>query len=128
MFEFKFLYLTTRFEPVLVNLPVLEVSAEGHNAHLVDHVELVGAVKVEYGLEGARVAVEEVLVLGEGVGVAQVQDFLVRGRVGQPAQPGSWPSCQSFPKNLVFVTAHIERNALVDLLASFNHKRRRRHF
>ncbi len=47
-----------------------QVVAEGQDAHLVSDVEPLGAVEVEHGLEGARVAVEEVLVVNlERVGV-----------------------------------------------------------
>ena len=46
------------------------------------------SVEVEHGVEGAWVAVEEVLVVDERVGVAVVQDALVGQALdGQPAQP-----------------------------------------
>ena len=49
-------------------------------------MESAGAVVVEYGLEGARVAVEEVLVVHERVRVAELHDLLVRLRVGEEAE------------------------------------------
>ena len=72
----------------LVDEPVVEVVAEGHDAHLVDHVELPGAIEVEHRVEGARVAVEEVLVVNERVRVAVLQDGLVGQALdGQAAEP-----------------------------------------
>ena len=55
---------------------------------LVDDVESAGAVVVEHGLEGARVAVEEVLVVDQGVVGAEAQDGLVGPRTAEAAQAG----------------------------------------
>ncbi len=77
------LVLAAGLQEDLVDHPVLEVVAEGEDAHLVDDVELAGAVEVEDGVEGARMAVEEVLVVNEAVGVAEVQDVVVGGRLHQ---------------------------------------------
>lgn len=79
------LVLATRFEVELVDAPVVEVVAEGDNAHLFDQVQLAGAVKVQDRAEGARVAVEEVLVVHQRVVVAQLHDGFVAGAVAQPA-------------------------------------------
>ena len=64
------LVLAARLEVELVDLPEVEVVGEGEDAHLLDQVQLARAVKVEDGGEGARVAVEEVLVVHERVRVA----------------------------------------------------------
>jgi len=82
------LVLAARLQVDLVDAPEVEVLREGHDAHLVDDVEPAGPVEVEHGVEGPRVPVEEVLVVDERVGVAQVQDLLVGRRLGgEPAEP-----------------------------------------
>ena len=60
------LVLAARLEVELVDLPEVEVVGEGEDAHLLDQVQLARPVKVEDGGEGARVAVEEVLVVRLG--------------------------------------------------------------
>ena len=50
----------------LVDLPEVEVVRECEHAHLLDEVKFACAVEVEDGGEGARVAVEEVLVVRLG--------------------------------------------------------------
>ncbi len=109
------LVLAAQLEVELVDAPVLQVAAEGQHAHLVHHVQLVGAVKVEDGLEGARVAVEEVLVVHQGVGVAQLHYLVVVAGQGQPAQPGPRIGPQGAPEGLVLLPTHVEENPLVDL-------------
>ena len=55
--------LAAWLEVELVDLPEVEVVGEGEHAHLLDEMEFARAVKVEDGGEGARVAVEEILVV-----------------------------------------------------------------
>ena len=57
------LVLAAWLEVELVDLPEVEVVGEGEDAHLLDQVQLARPVKVEDGGEGARVTVEEVLVV-----------------------------------------------------------------
>ena len=84
----------------LVDEPVVEVVAEGHDAHLVDHVELPGAIEVEHRVEGARVAVEEVLVVHERVRVAPLHDLLVRLGGGEEAEARARVEQQGRPQHL----------------------------
>ena len=63
LFLLPSLVLAARLEVELVDLPEVEVVGEGEDAHLLDQVQLARPVKVEDGGEGARVAVEEVLVV-----------------------------------------------------------------
>ena len=70
----------------LINAPVLEVLAEGQDTHLLHQMQLARAVEVEDGGKGARVAVEEVLVVGQGVVVAEVQQRVVGAALPQLAQ------------------------------------------
>ena len=58
--------LAARLQVEFVDLPEVEVVGEGEHAHLLDEVQLARAVEVEDGREGARVAVEEVLVVRLG--------------------------------------------------------------
>ena len=60
------LVLAAWLEVELVDLPEVEVVGEGEDAHLLDQVQLARPVKVEDGGEGARVTVEEVLVVRLG--------------------------------------------------------------
>ena len=60
------LVLAARLQVEFVDLPEVEVVREGEHAHLLDEVQLARAVEVEDGREGARVAVEEVLVVRLG--------------------------------------------------------------
>ena len=57
------LVLAAGLQVELVDLPEVEVVGEGEDAHLLDEVQLARPVKVEDGGEGARVTVEEVLVV-----------------------------------------------------------------
>ena len=57
------LVLAAGLQVELVDLPEVEVVGEGEHAHLLDEMQFARAVKVEDGGEGARVAVEEVLVV-----------------------------------------------------------------
>jgi hypothetical protein len=77
------LILAAGLQEDLINHPVLQVVAEGQHAHLINDVELPRAVEVEDGVEGARVAVEEVLVVHEAVGVAKAEDVVVGGGLHQ---------------------------------------------
>ena len=74
---------------------------ECEDAHLVSDVELAGAVEVEDGVEGSGVAVEEVLVVSEGVVVAQPHDLLVGPGAGEHAQSGGGHRVQDAPHDLV---------------------------
>ena len=60
-----------------------------------------GAVVVEYGLEGARVAVEEVLVVHERVRVAELHDFLVRLGGREEAESRARVEEERRPQNLL---------------------------
>ena len=60
-------------EVQFVDAPVLEVVTEGEDAHLVHQMQLPCPVQVEDGGEGARVSVEEELVVRKVVVVAEFE-------------------------------------------------------
>jgi len=69
--------LAARFQVELVHAPVLEVVAEGDDAHLFNQVELTGSVEVENRWEGSRMPVEEVFVIHQRVVVTKLHDGFV---------------------------------------------------
>ena len=60
------LVLAAGLQVQLVDAPVLQVVTESEHAHLLHQVEFARAIKVEDGAEGARMTVEEVLVVRLG--------------------------------------------------------------
>ena len=79
---------------------LIEQRRHSFRSFLVDDVESAGAVVVEYGLEGARVAVEEVLVVDERVRVAELHDLLVRLGGGEEAEARARVEEQRRPQDL----------------------------
>ena len=59
--------------------------------------------------------VEEVFVINETVGVAQLQDLIVSRGVNQLAQPGLGNLLQHLPEDVVAHPAHVEADPLVQL-------------
>lgn len=80
--------LAARLQVDLVNPPVVQLLAEGEGAHLLHHVQLARAVKVQNGGEGPRVPIEKVLVLVQAVVVADLHQGLVGVAVSELAEPG----------------------------------------
>ena len=65
----------------LLDHPELKVLGEVQDTELVDNVEVVRAVEVQDGVECQGVAVKVDLVVGEGVGVHQLEDVLALANV-----------------------------------------------
>ena len=66
--------------------PVVEILSKGKDAHFVGQVKLPGSIEVEDGVEGPGVAVEEELVLDDGVIAAEGDDLLVGSSSGEKSQ------------------------------------------
>ncbi|KAF3850008.1 hypothetical protein F7725_019727 [Dissostichus mawsoni] len=66
----------------LLDPPVLDLLAEGEDAHLLHHVDMSRVVEVEHTKENLGIPVEVVLLLGRAVVVTQLQD----GRLALAAQ------------------------------------------
>ena len=82
-------------------------------------MELAGAVEVEDGVEGARVAVEEVLVVEDGVVGAEVHDLVVRVGAAEEPQPRVRDLLQHPPHHLVSAQGALTiRNTKVELSTS----------
>ena len=71
------------------------------------------SVEVEHGVEGARVAVEEVLVVDERVRVAELHDLLVRLGGGEEAEARARVEEQRRPQDLSIALDRIERGSWV---------------
>ena len=69
--------LATRFEVEFVDSPIFEIVREGDDAHLFDQVQFTRPVEIEDRREGARMAVEKVLVVHQGIVVAEFNNRLV---------------------------------------------------
>lgn len=69
-----------------------------------------------YRAKGFRVSVEEILVVGQRVVVAQLGDCLVGVAVSQPAQPSVWEPLQRPPQYLVLDAAHVYAHPPVECL------------
>ena len=110
------LVLAARLQVDLIDAPEVKVFGESHDAHLVDDVKTPGPVKIEHGVEGPRVTIEEVLVVDERVRVAEVKDLLVSRRLrGKSPESGSGDCLQHHPHDLVSDSAYVEGNSLVQL-------------
>ena len=120
------LVLAAGFQVQLVDAPVVEVVAEGNDAHLFDQVQFARPVKVQDRAEGARMSVEEVLVVHQRVVVAQFDDGLVGGAVTQPTQSGVRKPFQRPPENFVPDAAHVDADASIQRFAPHDHERLRR--
>ena len=64
----------------------MEILSKGKDAHLVGQVQLSRSIEVEDGVEGPGVAVEEELVLDDGVVAAEGDDLLVGSSSGEKSQ------------------------------------------
>lgn len=71
------LVLATALEIELVDAPICEIVAERQHAHLVYQVELAGAIEIEDRAERLWMPIKEVLVVDQGVIVAELGDRLV---------------------------------------------------
>ena len=89
-------------------------------------MEFTRPVEVEDGREGARVSVEEVLVVDQWVIVAQFDDGLVTVAVPQTAQSGVRQPLQRPPEDLMTDAAHVDADAAVEGFAPHDHERLRR--
>lgn len=106
-----------------VDAPVLQVITKREHAHLVDDVQLAGAIEVQDGAEALRMSVEEVLVVRQRVVVAQLHDGLVGGALPQPPEPRVGQPLQRPPQDLVPHPAHVDGHAAVDRLRLGYHER-----
>ena len=66
--------------------PIVEILSKGKDTHLVGQVQLSRSIEVEDGVEGPGVAVEEELVLDDGVIAAEGDDLLVGSSSGEKSQ------------------------------------------
>lgn len=77
LFTLMILVLATALEIELVDAPVSKIVAERQHAHLVYQVELAGAIKVEDRAKRLGMSIKKILVVDEGVVVAELSDRLV---------------------------------------------------
>lgn len=57
------LVLATRFQVEFIDAPVFQIIREGDDAHLLHQVKFTRSVEIQDGRKGARVAVEEILIV-----------------------------------------------------------------
>lgn len=100
--------LATRLQVDLIHTPVVQLLAEGQGAHFLHHVQLPGAVEVQYRCERPWVPVEKVLVVVQVVVVAYVHEGFVGFAVSQFAQARAWQTVQGSPQNLMGQTTDVQ--------------------
>lgn len=69
--------LATTLEIELVDAPVGKIVAKRQHAHLVYQVELAGSIEIKDRAERLGMSIKEVLVVDEGIIVAELGDRLV---------------------------------------------------
>ena len=84
-------------------------------------MQLPRPVEVEDGTEGARVAIEEVLILDEAVVVAELHDGVVVVALPQAAQPRVRQPLQRPPEHFVLHSPYIENHSSVERPALEDH-------
>jgi hypothetical protein len=89
-------------------------------------MQLPGAVEVKNGTEGFRMTVEEILVVDEGVVIAEFADGLVRVAVSKSSQARVWEPLQRPPQHFMFDTPHIYTDPTIECLRTHDHKGFRR--
>jgi hypothetical protein len=89
-------------------------------------MQLAGAVEVKNGTEGLRVTVEEVLVVDEGIIVAEFADGFVRVAIPKSPQTSVWESLQRPPQHFMFDTPDIYAYPAIKRFGAHNHKGFRR--
>ena len=96
---------------------------EGEHAHLLDQVQLAGAIEVEDGRERARMSVKEELHAGEIIVVAQLHERVVGCATSQLTEACVWHACECPPHDLVSRAADVEDDPTTGSLASFDRQR-----
>jgi len=122
LFPLVVLVLAARLQVELVDAPEVEVVGESQDAHFLHQMKLARSIEVEDGGEGARMPVEEVLVVHQVVIVAQLHQGVVAVALPQPAQPRVRQMFQCPPQHLVLRAAHVQDDPSVHGFASHDHE------
>lgn len=78
------LVLAATLKVELIDAPICKIVAERQHAHFIHQMKLAGAIEVENRAEGLGMPVEEILVIDQGVIVAELGDRLVGIAIPQP--------------------------------------------